>query len=58
MLEKQNSMLQKHVMLKKQDETIRVIREELKRKRREIGEKIDLLKEDLKDYMEVREIDP
>jgi acylphosphatase len=53
MLEKQDSMLKKQdSMLEKQDETIKAIREESERTREEIGGKIDLLRSDLKDYME------
>jgi len=46
MLEKQD------MMLEKQDETIKVIKEESKKTREEIGGKIDLLRSDLKDYIE------
>ncbi|MCS7130441.1 MAG: acylphosphatase [Archaeoglobaceae archaeon] len=67
MLEKQDLMLEKQdQMLQKQDETIVVIREEGEKTRREIGEKIEkvaekidevkdrveLLRTDLRDYME------
>ncbi len=60
MLEKQDSMLEKQdEMLKKQDETIKEIREvketvkeESERTRKELGEKIDLLRTDLREYME------
>ena len=46
MLEKQDTMLEK------QDETIKVIKEESKKTREEIGGKIDLLRSDLKEYIE------
>ncbi|MBO8183474.1 MAG: acylphosphatase [Archaeoglobus sp.] len=53
MLEKQDSMLGKmDSMLEKQDETIKVIKEESEKTREEIGGKIDLLRSDLKDYIE------
>lgn len=53
MLEKQDTMLSKmDLMLEKQDETIKAIREESKKTREEIGGKIDLLRSDLKDYIE------
>jgi len=54
MIEKQDLMIEKQdSMLKKQDETIKVIKEESKKTREEIGGKIDLLRSDLKDYMEL-----
>ncbi len=53
MLEKQDKMLEKQdSMLEKQDETIKTIRKESEKTREEIGGKIDLLRTDLKDYME------
>ncbi len=54
MLGKMDSMLEKQdKMLKKQDATIKVIKEESKKTREEIGGRIDLLRSDLKDYMEL-----
>ena len=53
MLEKQDTMLGKmDSMLEKQDETVMVIKEESKKTREEIGGRIDLLRSDLKDYIE------
>jgi phage-related protein len=39
-------------MLEKQDSTIKAIREESEKTRAELGGKIDLLRSDLKEYME------
>ncbi|WP_290597161.1 MULTISPECIES: acylphosphatase [unclassified Archaeoglobus] len=53
MLEKQDKMLEKQdAMLEKQDSTIKAIREESEKTRAELGGKIDLLRSDLKEYME------
>ncbi len=64
MLEKQDKMLEKmDVMLEKQDETIgvikeesektrQVVRDESKKTRTELGEKIDLLRMDFREYMQ------
>lgn len=54
MIEKMDIMLAKQdEMLRKQDETMRTIREESERTREEIGGKIDLLRSDLKNYIEL-----
>ena len=52
-LERQDKMLEKmDVMLEKQGETIGVIKEESEKTRSELGEKIDLLRMDFREYMQ------